>query len=194
MSPWPRSRTWYGERYVDGPINPCPRLLIVEHRCWTSSIWSGAPWIERIPMVVSAVSSAQSVARASGTGKSCSIVYMPPRTSAESSPMLWPKLSRAWWTGIVEKLFEQPDLGQLHADDRADIVDEGVERGRFTRQDPGREVDLFPEHVAAQYRCRIEGGRGRPVQTRDAPEARGRAPGLSGHSRETPARPSRSAS
>ena len=51
-------------------------------------------------MVVLAVSSAQSVARASGIGRSCSIVYIPPTTSAESSPMLWPKLSRACGTGM----------------------------------------------------------------------------------------------
>ena len=88
-------------------------------------------------MVVLAVSSAQSVARASGIGRSCSIVYMPPTTKAESSPMLWPKLNRACGTGIVEKLFEQTDLGQLHADDRADIVNESLERGRFAQPGPG---------------------------------------------------------
>ena len=58
----------------------------------------------------------------------------------------------------LEKLFEHPDLGQLHADDRADVVNEGVERGRFASQNSSGEVDLLPQYVAAEYRRRIEDG------------------------------------
>ena len=145
-------------------------------------------------MVVSAVSSAQSVASARGTGRSCSILYTPPDDQRRKLADAVAEAQARLLDRDVEELFEQPDLGQLHGDDRADILDEGFERGRFASEHPRREIDLLPQHVAAQSRCPVERGSGRPVHRRDAQETRHRARGSSSHSRETRTPRSRSAS
>ena len=72
--------------------------------------------------------------------------------------MLWPKREPRLANGDFENLFEDSDLGDLHPDDRADILHEGLE-GRGSRASTRAARSTFSASASLQStRGRVELG------------------------------------